>query len=67
MAWEFSQHGRVKLNTDGSVILSKGGGGGVLRDETASFLFGFAEKFGEVDPLQVEAKVLLYGCKFVTG
>ncbi|XP_027171858.1 uncharacterized protein LOC113771481 [Coffea eugenioides] len=60
---KFAAQGDFKLNTDGCSLGNPGvsGGGGVLRDSSGAFLFGFSVPFGELTCLQAEIKALVVG------
>ena len=55
--------GRLKLNLDGSSLGNPGpaGGGGVLRDSSGNFIFGFSKFFGSCSNNEAELRAVVEG------
>ena len=61
VSWEKPPMGRLKLNSDASVINGKAAGGGVLRDHWGRVVWAYYKEFGDLDVLAAEARSLLFG------
>ncbi|KAI9194953.1 hypothetical protein LWI28_010396 [Acer negundo] len=63
LRWLKPTLGRLKLNLDGSSLgnPSPAGGGGVLRDSSGNFIFGFSKFFGSCSNNETELQVVVEG------
>lgn len=63
--WLLPRPGEVSLNCDGSVISAgvHAAYGGILRDDSGNFLFGFAMKLGSCSILAAELWGILHGLR----
>ncbi|KAK5833370.1 hypothetical protein PVK06_017195 [Gossypium arboreum] len=61
--WSPPKGGRVKVNSDGSVVIETGTAtiGGVIRNAQGVWLLGFSQKIGNIIVCQAEARALLQG------
>ena len=64
VSWEKPGSGWMKLNMDGSTsCLGIAGGGGLVRDENGSWVFGFAKKIGKASSFIAELWALHDGLR----
>ena len=63
LRWLKPAPGRLKLNLDGSSLGNPGpvGGGGVLRDSSGNFIFGFSKFFGSCSNNEAELRAVVEG------
>ncbi|XP_071906020.1 uncharacterized protein [Coffea arabica] len=61
IAWTKPPCGKLKLNSDASVIQGKATGGGLLRDYQGKLIFAFYKEFGDQGVLEAECMALLVG------
>nr|XP_027120463.1 uncharacterized protein LOC113737428 [Coffea arabica] len=61
IAWNKPPCGKLKLNSDASVIQGKATGGGLLRDYQGKLIFAFYKEFGDQGVLEAECMALLVG------
>ncbi|TXG56158.1 hypothetical protein EZV62_017471 [Acer yangbiense] len=63
LRWLKPSLGRLKLNLDGSSFGNPGpaGGGGVLRDSSGNFIFGFSKFFGSCSDNEAELRAVVEG------
>ncbi|KAH1064077.1 hypothetical protein J1N35_029064 [Gossypium stocksii] len=67
--WSPPKGGRVKGNSDGSVVIETGSAtvGGVIRNAQGEWLLGFSQKIGNMIVCQAEAGALLQGIQLAWG
>lgn len=61
ICWDKPELNWSKINTDGSVISSSAGAGGVIRDHNGKWISSFSANLGMADVNQAEAWAILHG------